>query len=82
MQRAVGGGLVEPADEVAVPLRDVVGVAGGARLAQPPHQRLRGRAPAKVLEPLTARLADTLLLLPDVRQSRRMVAAALRILGL
>ena len=44
-----------------------LGVAGLGRLAKPPHERLRRRAPAEVLLPLPRRLANALLLLLDVR---------------
>src|SRR5207248_4191797 len=76
VERAVGGGLVEPADELAVPDADDVGVALGGRFAEAPHERLRGRAPAEVLQPLPAGLANALFLLLDVRHRVKTPAIA------
>jgi len=70
VQSTVGGGLVEPADELAAALLDDRLVAGVDGVLQPPHERLRGRAPAQVLRPLTGGLANALLLLSDVRHRR------------
>ena len=44
-----------------------LGIPGLDRLAQPPHERFRSRAPAEILLPLPGGLANALLLLLDIR---------------
>ena len=61
------GGAIEPLDELTVPRLGLGRVAVGHRVAQAPHECLRRRPPAQILLPLPCRLADTLLLLLDVR---------------
>src|SRR6185295_8690624 len=67
VQRAPGGGAIEPAYESAVLGLDLVLVPGGDRSFETLRQRLRGRAVAQVLEPLPGGRANALLLLVDVR---------------
>src|SRR5581483_10788099 len=75
MEGAVRCGAIEPPDELAVPSLSLLRVAVRNRLGQAPHERLRGRSPAKVLLSLTSRLADALLLLLDVRHLGKRPAA-------
>jgi hypothetical protein len=71
VEGAPGGGLVEPADELAVALADGRGVAAVGRVAEAAHQGLRRRPPAQVLRPLAGGLANALFLLLDVGHRRR-----------
>jgi hypothetical protein len=71
VERAAGGSLVEPADELAMALAELRRIASVGGVAEVAHQRLRGRAPAEVLDPLLRRLANALFLLSDVRHLRR-----------
>src|SRR5207253_145313 len=72
---AARNGAVEPADKLAMGRLGGLGVPGVDRLAEAPHERLRGRAPAEVLLPLSRGLANALLLLLDVRHSVKVPAA-------
>ena len=60
MERAARRSLVEPADELAVAARDGGSVALLGGVAEAAHERLRGRAPAQVLDPLAGGLANAL----------------------
>ena len=60
------GRAVEQLDKLAVTRVGLLGVPALYSIAQPPHERLRGRTPAKVLLALPRRLTDALLLLLDV----------------
>src|SRR5207302_2220211 len=75
VQRAAGGGAVDPADELAVLGGDRVVVAFGHGALQPAGERLDGRAEPQVLEPLFGGDPDALLLLLDVRHDAKTPAA-------
>src|SRR6476659_1302064 len=66
MEGAVRGRPVEELDELAVTRVCLLGVPALGCVAQPPHERLRGRPPPKVLLALPRRLANAFLLLLDV----------------
>ena len=69
VNRPARGGAVDPALELEVRARDLVGVALLDSRREAPREGLDRRAVAQILEPLPRRGPDALLLLLDVRHA-------------